>query len=73
MNADELPPGEYEILAMFDGEEGAPKPVGPIDRKDAAKSIAHHQVPKSGKFLRKGGPYHFCICQPTVGYSHLAG
>ena len=43
MNADELPPGEYEILAMFDGDEGVPKPVGPNDRKDAAKSIAHHQ------------------------------
>lgn len=43
VNADELPPGEYEILAMFDGDEGVPKPVGPIDRKDAAKSIAHHQ------------------------------
>ena len=44
VNADDLPPGEYEILAMFDGNDGAegvPKPVGPPrDRVDAGKSLS---------------------------------
>ncbi len=44
VNAEELPPGEYEILAMFDGDDkpaGPAGPVGPVDRAENAKSILH--------------------------------
>ena len=47
VNAEELPPGEYEILAMFDGDDkpagpaGPVGPVGPVDRAENAKSILH--------------------------------
>ncbi len=54
VNADDLPPGEYEILAMFDGNDGVdavPKPVGPPrDRVDAGKSLSQ-QVQIQLKFL----------------------
>ena len=47
VNADELPPGEYEILAMFDGNDKPVGPVGPVgpvrpvDRAENAKSISN--------------------------------